>query len=192
MRLWRDVFGITFIAAYLIFFSLSWTSVLADTPKPKPAPHQVLSMQSTPTDVATDLPDSNQLLALTNQARINSGVSVLAVSPTLNNIAKIRADDMAKQRYYAHQSPAGVFYYDLLKNTEFKHAYSCENLGLGYSITATTYLSQWLLSDQGHKECLLHAKTAYVGYGIAEITFDSKAEHSDTKTFVVVTIQASD
>lgn len=188
MRAWRDTFGVIFIGAYLVFFSVSWAKALAGTPKTAQS-QQVLSAQSSTLSHTANLPDPNQLLGLTNQARGISGQPPLLPHKTLIALAQRRANDMATRHYYAHLSPENTYYYDSLRTTEFKDVYSCENLGMGSSIGANFYVSQWALSDKGHKECLLDERVTYVGYGIAELPFDP--ERSDTQTYIVVAIHSA-
>lgn len=188
MRVWRDILGVFLIGLYLVFFSMSWANALTETPK-NTKNTQVLSAHSTFLPTPAGLPSAEQMLTLTNQTRKDSDLPALSPNSTLTSIAQQRADDMAARRYYAHRSPDGTYYYNSLESTQFKQSYSCENLGMDSTVSADTYVSQWLASNKGHKECLLNSTINQVGYGVAEVSFDPA--QVDNKTYIVVAIHAS-
>jgi len=51
---------------------------------------------------------SSVIVNITNVDRAANNLSYLAVSPTLERAAQLKAEDMARNGYFAHTSPTGV------------------------------------------------------------------------------------
>jgi len=115
---------------------------------------------------------ASQVFSLSNQERKAEGVPQLAQNPLLMRAAQLKAEDMAKESYYAHISPDGqtpMYWLDLVG---YKYQYVGENL------TANIYneeqvVSAWMGSP-GHKRNLLDAKFTQMGIGVAEGTYKGR------------------
>ncbi len=108
-----------------------------------------------------------KILSLVNDQRKQHNLPPLVENPRLTAIAQARADDMANNQYYAHQSPKGQYYYDLFPEHGFTSEYSCENLDVEFTTDETVYVNDWLESNKGHKECMLNKKATQAGYAVA-------------------------
>jgi uncharacterized protein YkwD len=138
----------------------------------------------------SSLPSLNKLLMLSNVSRNDKNKSALTIDPALTKIAQSRANDMAQRGYFGHQNPEGNNYSHQLPGTTYEGTYSCENLVIGSSLNPEPYVSQWLSSTTGHKECLLSEATSRVGYGVAKLVFDHSKIY-DSESYIIVAIQAS-
>ena len=105
----------------------------------------------------------NALVDEINRVRYENGVSPLAIDEALSKIASSRTTDMTTNNYYAHQSPNGTYFSDLMKQDGISYDFACENLDLAFSGAESTYVADWMASTKGHRECLLNAKVTKVG-----------------------------
>jgi uncharacterized protein YkwD len=88
----------------------------------------------------------------------------------LNALATSRLADMLSKRYYAHTSPEGFDFADMLEEFGLeKTTPSCENLLMTSSATTDGVISEWLASPP-HKACML--EPAMNAFGSASAIFD--------------------
>src|SRR4051812_25649540 len=62
---------------------------------------------SVPAQYLTASVAASDVASLTNDARTTNGLPPLSVSPLLTQAAQLKAEDMARNSYYAHVSPDG-------------------------------------------------------------------------------------
>lgn len=138
----------------------------------------------------SNLPNPNEILSLVNQARANEGLARLHANESLTEIATGRARDMAANHYYAHLDKSGKYYYDLLRQKKIATDYSCENLDMEFSRLPLPYVTDWLASSAGHRECLLNPQVTEAGYAVT--TFDRvNYEGTPETAYIVVAIHAT-
>jgi uncharacterized protein YkwD len=140
--------------------------------------------------VAVGLPDPNAVFDAVNQTRVTNGLPSLQKDATLSRIAQQRAMDMQQNSYYAHKSPDGKFYYDLLYEQQIGFNYSCENLDLQFTTTPNDYVSDWMNSNKGHRECLLNDSINRAGYAVALVNTGSYTANN-VPTYIIVAIHTS-
>lgn len=118
-----------------------------------------------------------------NRARSGANVTEQLEDSRLNTIATLRLQDMIARKYYAHKSPEGINFADLLEDVGLsKTTPSCENLLLTNATDADVMIAEWLASP-AHKACMLD--TSMNSVGVAQATFDAA-----TGQILVVTIYA--
>jgi len=149
-------------------------------------PSLPISLNISPEDENFDKAD---LFELVNQTRQQAGSRKLLQDPVLTKIAEDRLKDMIDNQYYAHKSLAGDYYYNQLARVSANYGFSCENLNIDFTTTESRYVSSWLSSSKGHKECLLNSQVTHAGYAVG-IFSDPTAGGGDTKTYIVVGIHA--
>jgi uncharacterized protein YkwD len=103
------------------------------------------------------------ILLLVNNDRKSAGLKPLAVDKSLSEVAQGKADDEAKNGYFAHISPAGVRGLSLIKT---KYWIAGENLGLNFD-NALSLEASWMASPS-HKANLLNGHYTKTGIGISE------------------------
>jgi uncharacterized protein YkwD len=131
--------------------------VRVDTIPPVPA------AQTIPTD---DALSAHELLRQVNQQRKNRKLKELNEDTRLNAVAQQRFDDMVQRQYYSHINPDGKYFYDLFPAQLIKADYSCENLDVEFTVDESRYVSDWLHSTKGHKECMLNPNVTSAGYAV--------------------------
>ena len=105
----------------------------------------------------------NALVDEINRVRYENGVAPVNIDNALVGIAKERTSDMVTNNYYAHQSPNGLYFNDLMKQNRISYGFACENLDLAFSGAESTYVADWMASTKGHRECLLNAQVTKIG-----------------------------
>lgn len=135
--------------------------------------------------VMTHIPESEQSVTTTiNEARVASGQSKLVEDTRLNALAQARVVDMVSRGYYAHTTPDGTDFADMLTTYGLSATTpSCENLLLTASTNPATMTREWLASSS-HEKCMLDADNVRIG--VSEGVFDQV-----TGQTIVVTIFAS-
>jgi uncharacterized protein YkwD len=174
------------VAAYsIVSIDLSSGKSAPNTQRKAP---QVLSATSKVMFPEQDnAPSPNAILSLVNEQRVQAGLSPLMPSVALSEIARRRADDMASNNYYSHRSAEGLFYYDYLSGSGADDTYSCENLDLQFSLAPSRYVSDWMESSAGHKQCLLNENVSDAGYAVSVMN-DPKGAQT---MYVVVAIHGT-
>jgi Uncharacterized protein with SCP/PR1 domains len=116
-------------------------------------------------------PDATEILELVNQERQSKGVSPLAVDERLVASAREKAEDMVKNQYLEHISPAtGVDGYTLVfKNTNQLCSYAGENLQWYPKDGATSRNSyNSTKGSEAHHNATIDSKYKLVGIYVAE------------------------
>lgn len=72
------------------------------------------------------------LFNLVNSNRVAQGLKPLAEDPILDQAAYLKAQDMIKKGYFAHQSPSGTTPWFWFLVAGYKYAYAGENLAVGF------------------------------------------------------------
>lgn len=109
------------------------------------------------------VPSGNIFVDEINTVRYQNSVNPLAISDELEQIANERTADMVKYNYYAHKSPSGKYFDDLMDRDKLKYDFACENLDLAFVGDVKTYIADWMASTKGHRECLLNNKVSKIG-----------------------------
>ncbi|MGH9856345.1 MAG: CAP domain-containing protein [Acidobacteriota bacterium] len=137
----------------------------------------------------TEVPDTGELLRQINDTRRKNDLSELEADDRLKDVAEARLKDMIDNQQYSHQNYDGKFYYDLLPEHGYAPSYSCENLDIEPSVKPAKFVSSWLKSGEGHKECLLNDKVQKSGIASGKFSRDDK---SSIVSYLVVAIFATE
>ena len=109
--------------------------------------------------------DVDEIFALTNEERMQNGLPKLSLSPTLCDIAQLRAADMADNGYFSHVSPEGETAFTLLQEYGILYFDASENLGKG-NASNECMVDKWMQSPL-HQENILTKAYHQLGVGIA-------------------------
>ncbi len=118
------------------------------------------------------------LADLTNQDRLASNTSKLAWNNNLEKAAKLKAEDMLANGYFAHTSPDGVTPWHWLKEVNYNFIYAGENLAVDFTESANVQRA-WLNSPK-HRENILNSNFTEIGIATVDGYFEGK-----NTTFVV-------
>ena len=119
---------------------------------------------------------------LVNQTRSANNVSTLIRSPELDAIAEARAQDMKSRVYYAHKSPDGRYFNNLMDEKQLPYTFACENLNINETTDPDYFVKSWLNSP-AHKDCMLRNGHTKAGYAVVDVPI--KTNTSDHYTVIV-------
>ena len=109
---------------------------------------------------------SSVLVNLANGDRTQNGLKDLAISPTLQKAAQLKANDMAAKSYFAHTSPDGVTPWHWFKEAGYQFSYAGENLAVRFSDSIDVN-NAWMNSP-AHRANILNADFSEIGIATAE------------------------
>ncbi|MCI8610046.1 MAG: hypothetical protein HFE73_10415 [Firmicutes bacterium] len=107
----------------------------------------------------------SEVVKLVNEQRKAVGLSALKSDSQLQKIAQMKAEDMAKNRYFSHQSPTYGSIFDMLKKNGVSYKTAGENIARGQK-TAQSVMNDWMKSS-GHKQNILSSGYKKIGVGYA-------------------------
>lgn len=105
------------------------------------------------------------MFSLVNEDRARYGKSALALDPELSRIARIKAQDMLSNGYFAHTSPTYGNIRQMLNTFGVPYRAASENIARSRSIYHAE--AAFLSSSTGHRQTLLSSAWTKVGIGIA-------------------------
>ncbi|MDR2504944.1 MAG: CAP domain-containing protein [Oscillospiraceae bacterium] len=115
---------------------------------------------TTPSLVAQEF----EVLAMINEERAANGKSQLVMDAELQELARLKSQDMAENNYFAHESPTYGNAADMLKANDYSYSAVGENI----SHHADIYTSHAaLMASSGHRANILNASFTSAGIGIA-------------------------
>ncbi len=103
---------------------------------------------------------------LTNESREEAGLKPLTVNPLLTQAAQLKAEDMAKNSYYAHVGPDGKSMLHWLNAVGYKYLNAGENLVIDRD-TSEAAVDAWMQS-QTHRQNILRPQFTEIGIGVAK------------------------
>lgn len=112
----------------------------------------------------------NALVGGTNQARVADGLPALHESPLLDLAAQEKANDMVKNEYFAHTSPAGLTPWYWFYNVGYDFTAAGENLAVNFTDSADV-TNAWLNSPE-HRANILDSNYTDIGMATAQGTFE--------------------
>lgn len=119
---------------------------------------------------------------LINSTRSSNGLSTISRSSDLDRIAEERAADMKNKVYYAHKSPDGRLFNNLMDEQNLPYTFACENLNINEVIDPNYFVRSWIDSP-AHKECMLRSSHTKAGYAVVDVPI--KTNTSDHYTVIV-------
>ena len=120
--------------------------------------------------VATVLPAV--LVDLTNDARVSNNEKTLARSSVLDNVARLKANDMARLGYFAHTSPSGVTPWYWFNEAGYSFVYAGENLAIDFTESVDVE-NAWLASPT-HKANILNSNFSEIGVATVDATYQGR------------------
>lgn len=107
-----------------------------------------------------------QIIEASNKERTTEHLTQLTVNKKLSIAAQRKADDMAKNSYFAHYSPTGVSPWDWLRGVEYNYVYAGENLAVHF--TTIEKLMQAWMNSPSHRANIMNKHYLETGIGIAQ------------------------
>ena len=102
---------------------------------------------------------------LTNQERANLVLPLLKRNPILDQAAQLKANDMAVNGYFAHNSPTGITPWYWFGQVGYLFTYAGENLAVHFS-DSDEVVSAWMASPT-HRANIVNSNYTEIGIGTA-------------------------
>ncbi len=119
----------------------------------------------TVTTTNDNVANESEVFSFVNQQRANNGLSPLIIDPELQNVARIKARDMADNNYFSHTSPTYGSPFQMLSRFGIYYKSAAENIAGNSS--SSNAVNEWMNSPN-HRENILNSDFTYTGIGVAE------------------------
>ena len=107
--------------------------------------------------------DEKETFNLINEQRVAAGLPALIIDDEVQNVARIKAQDMVNSGYFSHTSPTYGSPFDMLKS--FKVSYKTAGENIAGNSTNTGAVNAWMNSE-GHKANILNNSYNYTGLAV--------------------------
>ncbi len=114
---------------------------------------------------ASQIPPS-EVIKLSNDKRLEAGLSPLSENPLLVEAARQKGLDMLEKDYWAHVSPDGVEPWYFFQSAGYEYRYAGENLARDFS-SPVGAVEAWMASPT-HRDNLLSDKYSEIGVAVVE------------------------
>jgi hypothetical protein len=118
------------------------------------------------------------LVDLTNENRQDEGLGSLESNDTLAQAAQLKANHMAENGYFAHDSPSGVTPWEWFDQAGYTYETAGENLAIDFS-DSDAVVEAWM-DSRLHRENILEENFTEIGIATA------KGQYQDRETVFVV------
>lgn len=129
---------------------------------------QALFWQSSQWLVGTVLPAV--VVDLTNAERVELSAPVLSRSAKLDEAARLKAEHMAKNEYFAHHSPDGISPWYWFEQVAYRYAHAGENLAIHFK-DSDAVIAAWMDSPT-HRANIANSNYTEIGVGTARGTYE--------------------
>ena len=109
--------------------------------------------------------DENELLSLINSEREKNNLSALKIDKELQNVARLKANDLVDNNYFSHISPVYGTPFEMLKSKQISYKTASENIAGNPSISGA--FESWMNSDS-HKNNILSNNYNYTGLAVVD------------------------
>lgn len=113
-----------------------------------------------------------------NNDRLATEVQPLKDDPLLTKAAQLKAEDMAKRSYFAHEGPDGESPWYWIDQVGYKYVYAGENLAINF-FDSSDVNNAWMNSPK-HRDNILDKRFTDIGVGMANGQFEGR-----TTVFIV-------
>lgn len=159
---WFDILFIFFaiISIETISFATYRTAVLSANDKQNQIEEIKIEEQN-----AVLSEEEQETLDLINEYRKTNGLKELKAISSLQNVAKIKAEDLVNNDYFSHTSPVLGTPFEMLKNNNVKYKTAGENLA--GNLNSKRAVAAWINSES-HRENILDEDYEYTGICVIE------------------------
>lgn len=106
------------------------------------------------------------VVTLTNKDREKAGLASLSVNESLVRAAKMKAEDMARNEYFAHTSPTGLTPWHWFREIGYMFMHAGENLAINFKETDS--LQEAWLNSPTHKANIMSPYFTEIGVATAQ------------------------
>ena len=127
------------------------------------------------------------VVTLVNQSREENNLKPLLINPELSKIARDKAQDMVRNHYFAHTSPAGITPWHWFIENNYSYKYAGENLAVNYD-SAEEEHEAWMKSPT-HKKNILNPNFTEIGIATANGIIEGKKSQITVQVFATPQIK---
>ena len=102
---------------------------------------------------------------MVNAERVAAGLTALKIDSELQNVARVKAQDMVTNNYFSHTSPTYGSPFDMMKSFGIKYKTAGENIAGNSSNSGA--VKAWMNSS-GHKANILNSNYNYTGLAVVK------------------------
>jgi len=113
------------------------------------------------------------LVSLVNNDRQTGSLGELTTNSTLEEVARMKAEDMATRGYFAHNTPEGEEPWYWFEKAGYQYEYAGENLAINFSDSEEVQKA-WMNSPT-HRANIMNGKFTEVGIATAEGTYQGRS-----------------
>lgn len=107
--------------------------------------------------------DEQVFFNLINNKRIENNLPELELDETLLNIARLKGQDIAENKYFSHTSPKYGTIFEMLQNNNISYSKASENIAR--NINADSAINS-LMNSPSHKNNILDSNFNYTGIAV--------------------------
>lgn len=107
-----------------------------------------------------------EVVRLVNAQRAQNGLKPLSENWELSRVARYKSEDMARNRYFSHESPTYGSPYQMMRAFGLTYRSAGENIAYGQR-TPAAVVSAWMNSS-GHRANILSSSYTQIGVGYYE------------------------
>lgn len=107
--------------------------------------------------------DENEVLSIVNKIRIDNNLSPLIIDDNLQNVARLKANDLVENNYFAHTSPVYGSPFEMLKSNSISYKTASENIAGNSNLEEA--VNSWI-SSESHRKNILSNDYNYTGIGV--------------------------
>lgn len=111
-----------------------------------------------------------QVIEMTNQKRLESGLTPLTLNSQLNEVAQRKAGDMFAFNYWSHNSPSGRNPWSFFQEVGYKYLYAGENLARDF-MNSGSVVDAWMNSPT-HRDNVLNSRYQETGLAVVNGTLN--------------------
>lgn len=109
--------------------------------------------------------DEKEVFDLINQQRAQNGLSALKIDAEVQRVARIKAQDMVDNNYFAHNSPTYGTPFQMLNS--FKVSYKSAGENIAGNSSNSSAVTAWMNSS-GHRANILNSSYNYTGVAVVK------------------------
>lgn len=109
--------------------------------------------------------EESELLSLINAERQKNNLSNLEIDEKLQNVARLKAQDLVQNSYFSHISPTYGTPFEMLKSHSISYKTASENIAGNSNISSA--VNSWLASED-HKKNILSNDYNYTGIAVVD------------------------
>ena len=129
------------------------------------------------------------LVDLTNEERQDNSLTTLTRNPILDQAARLKAEHMAQNEYFSHNSPEGLTPWHWFYQAGYQFQAAGENLAVNFS-DSDQVVRAWMESP-GHRANILNGGFTEIGMAMAEGEYNGKRTIFVVQLFGAPLAQAS-